>query len=186
MRLTAMFKMMPLAALLAGCTAASQSPPQPVPLVAIPGPAKTEAQFHADDTACRAAAVTLPASAPAQPAAGQDQAQGDAAAALAMPPGVIYLRCMAARQNTIEPLAPAPPVLYSYYPAYPIYAGAGFGFPGFYNDFGAFGFYGAGFGGFYGGYGYRGHRDYGFRDGGFRGGGFHGGGFHGGGFGGRH
>ena len=174
---------------LAGCVVAPPPPSPQIPLVAIPGPTKTQAQFQQDDTACRVAAVALPpapgsapaVAAPADPTAVPQQ----------MPPGAIYLRCMASRDNVIEPLAPARPVLYGYYSDYPIYAGFGDTYPWLYGDYYGFGFYG-GFGGGYGRYGFRnyGFRDYGFRggEGGFRGGegGFRGGegGFRGGGFGG--
>ncbi len=195
MRLATAFAVVLLVGGLAGCVA-PPPPPQPLPLVAVPGPTKTEVQFRQDDVTCRAAAVELPPGAPAQPTAaqpasvkGQTPANSAVAPAAALPPGVLYLRCMTARQNTVEPLAPLAPVVYGYYPAYPIYAGVGFGFPWFYDDAVAFGFHGGGYGRFgYGGY--RGYRGYGFREGGFRDGGHHHGGFghggySGGGFGGR-
>ncbi len=196
MRVTGTFKALLLSGLLAGCAAPSP-PPQPAPLVAVPGPAKTEAQFREDDNACRAEAAQAPANAPAQPTAAQaaaaqaalDQGQTPADPALvattAMPPGVVYLRCMTTRQNAVAPLVPTPPVLYSYYTPYPIYAGLGFGFPFFYESFIGFGFNHGGYGRFHGGHGYGGYRNYGFREGGFHHGRFGGGGFGGhGGFGG--
>ncbi len=185
-----------LAGGLAGCVMPPPPPPQ-APLVAVPGPAKTEAAFRQDDTACRAAAADLPAGAPSQPTEAQRRAALSAATQAdavppppeALPPGVAYLRCMTARQNLVQPLALAVPT-YAYYPAYPIYAGVGFGYPFFYDDAFAFRF-GYGFGyGRYGGYGYGGRRygDFrgyeGFREGRY-GGGFRTGGFGGGGFGGR-
>lgn len=179
--------------------------PVQVPLVAVPGPGKTQAQFAADDMACR--------SAPAQ-AAGRSRAAaaepGTSFPSLAQggqpvgdSPGVGYLRCMASRNNTVEPIEePQPLPVYGYYPAYPVYAGYDYGFPVFYDDFFGLGFY-YGFGGFYhrgfyrgfygygrgfdrGGYGRFGGPGYGY--GGFRGGpgfdrGFDRGGFDRGGFG---
>ncbi len=187
-----------LTGVLAGCVA--PPPPQAqAPLVAVPGPAKTEAEFRQDDAACRAATAELPPDAPSQPTAeqvraAQAAAQGNVAPppAEALPPGVAYLRCMTARQNLVQPLAPPVP-LYAYYPTYPVYAGIGFGYPFFYDDvfalrfgygFGRFG-YGYGYGYGYrgvGGYGYRGYAGYGHRGfGGGYGGGFgHGGGRFGG------
>ena len=183
-------------AALAGCVAPPATPtPVQVPLVAVPGPDKTPAQFAADDAACRGSAsapsqpqpaTTGAASGPAYPSlAGGVQPAADS-------PGVGYLRCMAARNNTVEPIEePEPPVLYGYHPAYPVYAGYDYGFPVFYGGFYNLGFF-AGYGGFYhrgfGGYdrfgyrglGYRGYGGYGHH--GFNGGGFHGGGFPGGGF----
>lgn len=190
MRSSAALGVILLAGGLAGCVA-PQPPLPPTPLVAVPGPAKTEAAFQQDDAACRAATASLSSNAPVQPTAEQLRAAQSAApeagavppSAETLPPGAAYLRCMTARQNLVQPLAPAVP-LYAYYPAYPVYAGVGFGYPFFYDDLFAVRF-GFGFGGFgYRGYGYRdygGHRDYG----GYRGGGY-GGGFRGaGGFGGR-
>jgi len=173
---------------LGGC--AAQLPAQPSPLVALPGPAKTEAQFRDDDTACRTEALQASANVPAQPTAAQpavaqpaaaqpalDQSQPSAntAVAAAMPPGAVYLRCMTARQNVVEALNPTPPPLYGYYAPYPTYAGIGFGYPFFYDNFFAFGFYHGGYGRFHGGHG-------GYGRGGYAGHGFAGGGS---GFGGR-
>jgi len=160
-----------LSAGLAGCVAAPR-PPQPAPLVAVPGPTKTEAEFRRDDTVCRAAAVVLPPN----PSAAQPSAAAAAAPVklepakpaepvqASPPPDLVYLRCMEARQNTIEALAPAIPVYYSYYPAYPVYGGS----PFFFNSFVGFGFYGGHYGRHYGG----------FHGGGFHHGGFGRGGFH--------
>ena len=185
-----------LTGVLAGCVAPPPpSPPQP-PLVAVPGPAKTEAEFRQDDTACRAAVAELPSGVSAQPTAeqvraAQATAQSTGQANVApppvepLPPGVAFLRCMTARQNLVQPLAPPVP-LYAYYPAYPVYAGVGFGYPFFYDDVFAVRFgYGFGFGRFGYGYGYRG---FGYRGYGYRGyaGGFGHGGFGHGGFGGGH
>ncbi len=189
-------------ALLAGLTGCYVPPPPPpqVPLVAIPGPSKTQAQFQQDDAACRTAAAA-PASAPqansftngssavnnvagqassANPStspltgsAGQLQPTGDQ-----MPPGAVYLRCMVSRANIVQPLATQPPPLYAFYPQYPIYVGFGDTYPWLYDGFGYGGFYGGfygGYRGYRGGYGYGGFRDGGFRDGGFGGGGFRGG-----------
>ncbi len=181
-----------LTGVLAGCVAPPPPPPQQPPLVAVPGPAKTQAEFQGDDAACRAAVAVLPSDAPAQPTAEQvraAQAAGQPAVppppAEALPPGVAYLRCMTSRQNLVQPLAPPVP-LYAYYPAYPVYAGIGFGYPFFYDDVFALRFgYGFGFGRFGYGYGYRGFGGYGYRGyagyGGYRG---YGGGFGHGGFGG--
>ncbi len=170
---------------LAGCTVA---PPPPAPLVALPGPGKTQVAFGQDDVACRTAAAQ-PAAAPATPVAPAASPTAGAAALPPLSPGEWYLRCMASRNNVIQPLAAASPAYYGYYSAYPVYAGFGDYYPflygvGFFGD----GFYGRGFygGGFYG-HGFYGH---GFYGGGFHGGygGFHGGGgeggFHGGGGGG--
>ncbi len=201
---------------LAGCVSAP--PPAQVPYVAVPGPTKTEAQFRQEDTACRVAALQLPpgpgVTGPTQPAPGQptgrllpaqpqgtqaqatqaQAAQGPAgqsdtaAAPFYEPPGVSYLRCMAARNNLIEPLQSELQPVYAYYPAYPIYVGSYYGFGGYdpwLYGAGFYGFYGGRFGGWrggYGGYGYRGFRG-GYHGGGFHGGGgIHGGGFRGGGF----
>ncbi len=170
-----------LTGVLAGCVAAPLPPPS-APLVAVPGPAKTEAEFRQDDAACRAAAAGLPPGAPDQPTAAQVNAvQANAAPppAEALPPGVAYLRCMTARRNLVQPLAPPVP-LYADYPAYPVYAGIGFGYPFFYDDVFALRF-GYGFGRFGYGYGYRGYGGYGgFRAGGYGGGFGHGGGRFGG------
>ena len=152
---------------LAGCyvpppVVVQQGAPSQVPLVAVPGPGKTEAQFHQDDAACRTAPPI-----PARPGPA-----GNQAGAAVDPPGVAYLRCMTAHNDTVEPLAPEmQPVLYGYYPAYPVYAGIDYGFPVFYGEFGF------GFGGyrdrFYGG----GFDRFGFGRGGFERGGFERGGF---------
>ncbi len=152
---------------LGACTVVAPVPPQ-VPYVAIPGPAKTDVQFHQDDTTCRAASVLLPV---AEPVAGA------AAGVQAEPPGVAYLRCMALRNNVIQPLATVAPPLYAYYPAYPVYQRYGDYYPWLY---GGYGYGGLGYAGFYGG-GWRGYGGYGFREGGFREGGFRDGGFRGGG-----
>ncbi len=160
---------------LAGCVA--QPPPAQVPLVAIPGPTKTEAAFRQDDVACRVALVPLPAAdgdRPTLPAAPLD------GAAPAYPPGVQYLRCMASRGNTIEPYGPVP--VYAVYAPYPVYYGFGYGFPQYYGyvSFGLGGRYHGGYGGrYYGGYG---RGDHGWRESrGFYGGGGGGwGGHHGG------
>ena len=45
---------------LAGCVLPPPVPPPAPPLVALPGPGKTQAQFQADDTACRTAADNTP------------------------------------------------------------------------------------------------------------------------------
>ena len=212
-----------LAAILAGLTGCVAAPPpvySPPPLVAVPGPAKTQAQFTQDDGACRAEAgqaaqTSQPQPAPGQVqgvAPGQSQAQqptspssgyassgqvanapaGAQQAAGQAPPGLVYLRCMSARNNLVEPLPTAAPPAYAYYvpdPLYPygdyapfLYSGYGFGFFGgcCYGGFREGYYRGGGFGGF-GGYRGGGFGD--FRDGGF-GGGRGGGGFHGGGFGG--
>ena len=182
------------AGLLAGCVVApppvAYLPPpvqQPAPLVAVPGPNKNQAAFQADDRSCRAEADRVPASAAnVPPPANPDSMDPNAP----VPPGVVYLRCMTARGNQVQPLqAAAAPVLYAYPAAYPVYAGVGFGFPLFYDSpfiFGVYGrrYYGPYYGGFYGGYRggyYRG--GYGRDFGGYRGGGFREGGFRGGGFG---
>ncbi len=196
-RMATVFK----AALLMGglCGCAAQSPAQPSPLVALPGPAKTEVQFREDDAACRTEALQASSNVPsqstavqpavaqtaaAQPTLGQGQPSADTAAA--MPPGVVYLRCMTARQNVVESLNPTPPPSYGYYAPYPLYAGVGFGYPFFYDNFFTFGFYHGGYGHFHGGHGgYGGFRNGGYGRGGFGGRGFAGGGFGGGGFGGR-
>ena len=224
MRMTPLLGAVLLAGGVAGCVA---PPPQPLvavapqayqsPLVAVPGPGKTQAAFQQDDAACRAAIAALPpGAAQAQPTAEQLAVARSSAAqaaeagpagigsapppAEALPPGVAYLRCMTARQNVVQQLAPTAP-LYAYYPAYPIYPGIGFGYPFFYDDvfafrfgfgFGGYNRFGYGYGGYRGGHGYDGggyaRGGGGFREGGFGGhgfgGGFGGGGFGGGGFGG--
>jgi len=126
---------------LGGC--AAQSPAQPSPLVALPGAAKTEAQFREDDAACRTEALQAPSNVPSQPTAvqpaaaqsaaaqptlAQGQPSANTAAAAAMPPSVVYLRCMTSRQNVVGSLNPTPPPLYGYYAPYPLYAGVGFGY----------------------------------------------------------
>ncbi len=149
---------------LTGCVVAPL-PPQQIPLVAVPGPAKTDVVFRQDDLACRAAAVELPPDAPA-PARPAPTAQGTTSPAAAvsspdalppMPPAVIYLRCMENRGNIVQPMAPAyasgPPVVYGYYPGYPVYAGFGDTYPWLYGD--SFGFYRGGWVGGWGG-GWRG------------------------------
>lgn len=171
---------------LAGCTAAAP-PLQPAPLVAVPGPTKTEAEFHQDDTACRAAAAlpANPSTPSTRPAAASTPtavpSNGQAANAIAgqvqeaPPPGLVYLRCMEARQNTVQPLVPAQPVLYGYYAPYPIYDSYPFyyrSYPFFYGGFGV-GFFSGGYGRHYGGF-----HHHGFHGGGFHGGGFGHGGFH--------
>lgn len=181
------------AALLGGCVAppppiAYLPPPvqQPAPLVAVPGPSKNQAAFQADDGFCRAEAARVPAAAANLPPPANADAMDPNAP---VPPGVVYLRCMTARGNQVQPLqAAAAPVLYAYPAAYPVYAGVDFGFPLFYDSsyiFSSYGrrFYGPYYGGFYRGYGggfYRG--GYGRDFGGYRGGGFRDGG-RGGGFG---
>lgn len=197
----------------AGCVAAP--PPVPVyavplqapaaaaaaapsaPLIASPGPGKTEAAFEADDRACRVDVRRLPRQAAAQPTEAQLQAAQAAQAdpnvppppPEALPPGAAFLRCMTARGNQVQPLQPEVQALpaYGYLPAYPVYAGIDYGYPFFYDDvfllryYGGFGYRGYGFGRFgYGGYGYRGYPGYGY--GARFGGGYYGGGY-GGGFG---
>ena len=162
-----------IAVALSGCVAAPiPVAPGNIPVVAIPGPTKTEAEFRQDDLTCRAAAVPLPPN-PTSPTASQPAA----AQQPEYPPGVAYLRCMASRQNTIEPYSIAQPVVYAYYPAYPIYAGIGYGYPYYYGGYASFGFYRLYGGGRYFAFhdGYRG----GFRDGGYHGGGFRDGGYRG-------
>jgi hypothetical protein len=155
---------------LSGCVVAPPPPLQPVPLVAVPGAAKTEAEFRQDDTTCRTAAAPLPP-APSQPATSGVQVPPGPA------PAEAYLRCMSAHNNVVQPVAQAEPALYGYYPAYPVYAGLYDPYPWLYGGYyGGFGFYGRCCGGYRGGYG-------GFRDAGFGGGGYGGGGFHGGWFG---
>ena len=174
-----------LTGVLAGCVA----PPSPQPLVAEPGPGKTDDAFRQDDAACRTVAVEPPPAQPGgtpastAPATVQPPANatpptvGTAPVVETLPPGAVYLRCMTARQNLVQPLAPAAP-LYAYYQPYPIYAGVGYGYPFFYNygypNYGyPFGFgYGFGYGRFgYGGRyfgpyrGFGGYRGYGFRGG---------------------
>ena len=156
---------------LAGCVVPPPPPPPAIPLVAVPGAAKTAADFKQDDTACRAEANPPPSTASQPTAAGT---QPPAAQPTPNPaPAETYLRCMSAHNNVVQPAAATLPAVYGYYPAYPLYAGLydPYFYPGFYGGYyGAFGFYGGCCGGFRGGYG-------GFREGGFGGGGFHGGGF---------
>ncbi len=159
---------------LAGCATQYAQPVGngPVPLVATPGPTKTEAEFRQDDTHCRAQAVQLPPT--DSPNSPNVNARVNPAGPY--PSGVIYLRCMANAHNTIEPLPVQQPI-YTYYEPYPVFVGVGYGYPWFYGySFSRFGFYGPRFGGYYGHYNYG--RYAGFHDGGFRGG-YHGG-FHGG------
>jgi hypothetical protein len=168
---------------LSGCVVAPL-PQAPLPLVAVPGPAKSAAEFQQDDVACRTAAASshppaAPAAAPAQPGqpapqgqAQADQSQTDAASAVG-----IYLHCMESHNNVVQPLVPIPPLIYAGY--------AGYGYAPFYGPYDGYGPYPwlyDGYPGFYGayfgvGYGWRGGYGYG---GGYRGGEY-GGGFHGGG-----
>lgn len=180
---------------LTGCVALYPAGPAQIPYVAVPGPAKTEAQFRQDDTTCRAFAVQLPQE-PAQPntlpPAASSQAQAQALASQVQspqsdplppePPGAFYLRCMAVRGNPIEPLAASAPFLYAYYQPYPVLIGDGDYYPWLYGGYGPYfgGLYGFGFYHGFGGYGYRGYGGYG----GWHGGGY--GGWHGGGYGGYH
>ena len=152
--------------------AAVQAPVAEAPLVAVPGPGKTEAQFQADDRVCRADIARLPAR-QRQPTAAQLRAAQAAEAdpnappppPSALPPGAAFLRCMTARGNQVQPLqaqGQALPV-YANLPAYPVYAGVGYGYPYFYDDvfllryYGGYGYRGYGYGRFgfggYGGYG---------------------------------
>lgn len=143
----------------------------PLPLVAVPGPTKSAAEFNADDTHCRAQAVQLPRGSGSPSAAPSANPGGP------FPSGVAYLRCMASAHNSIQPYEPVQPV-FTYYEPYPVYVGVGYGYPWFYGyGVSSFGFYSGRFG-----Y-YRGYHE-GFRESGFHGrygGGFHEGGFHGGG-----
>ena len=157
---------------LSGCVVAPL-PQAPLPLVAVPGSAKTAAAFQQDDTACRAEAASPAApAAPGQPSAPAQggQSQDEAASA-----GGVYLHCMEARNNVVQPIAVARPAVYGYYPYYGPYGGYGpypWLYDGYYPGFyGIYGFYG-GYYGWHGGYGY----GYGFH-GGYGGyGGGHGGG----------
>lgn len=144
---------------LAGCVA-----PPPVPLIAVPGPSKTEATFQQDDAACRTAATQPPpvvqpvatsgptsTTAPA-PANGQAAPQPVAAQPPTLPPGTAYLHCMAAQGNPVVPLPSVQPA-YGYYPPYPAYPGYyGYGYyPWLYGGgFVGFGFYGGCCGPWYG------------------------------------
>lgn len=175
---------------LTGCVAPVAPPPAPLPLIAIPGPGKTEQMFRQDDAACRADAAALPFGAdPASPSAiappTADQTGASADQATPPPsdnpnPVDVYLRCMAAHHDVVRPLTVARPGVYDYYGAfgYPLYAGYD---PFLYDGFYGFGFYGGCCGYRYGGYRFGGYRGGG---GGFRGGG--GGGRGGGGGGGGH
>ncbi len=171
-------------------------PGQEAPLVAVPGPGKSEAAFQADDQACRADVARLPARSGARPTPAQLRAAQAAAAdpsvppppPEALPPGPAFLRCMTARGNQVSPLqAQQAFPAYAYLPAYPVYAGVGFGYPFFYDDpflvrfYGGYGYRGYGFGrygfGGYRGYGprYYGAGYYGRRYGGYGGRGYYGG-----------
>ena len=178
--------------LLAGCVAA----PPPTPYVAYPGPSKTPALFVQDDASCRAAAAqSVTAAAPRQPAAASQapnaqaagaqaavaQAAAAQAAAAQPPPEAVYLQCMASHDNIVRPLAPPRPPPYAYYVPDPLYPYGDYA-PFLYGDFVGIGFFGGCCGVLSRGF-YRGGYGGGFRDGGgFRGGGgFQGGGFHGGG-----
>lgn len=161
MGLITRFLVLLLPVALAACVVAPPLGPPEVPLVAVPGPTKTEAQFRQDDATCRAASVELPPgdadgpAAAANPAprasaggAAAGAADGRAAAATqqapptAAPPGVTYLRCMEVRNNLIEPLVPDGPPLYGYYAAYPVWASFGDPYPWYYGNYVSFGFYG--------------------------------------------
>jgi hypothetical protein len=166
---------------LPGCTVVPLPPPPPAPLVALPGPGKTEAAFRQDDAACRADAASLPPPGAQPGPVGQatlPQMGAPAQEPAAPPPGAVYLSCMAAHNDVVQPLPAAPPLVYGvyypgypFYPPYPLYAYAGY--PWLYDGYFGFGVYGGCCGG-------------GFHDGGFHGGGFRGGfGGGGGGFGGR-
>ncbi len=168
-------------AMLAGCVAVP--PPQPAPLVVLPGQQKTYAEFQRDDAACR----------PGGPAA-----LPTAAPNLNAEPHLAYVQCMASRGNNAVPVPqvyPYPAYTYGYTSYYPwVYGpafwggyGLGIGFGAYYGSYYRYGW--GGYGGRYGGYGhYGGYRGYGHYGGygGYRGGsayagnGF-GGGFHGGG-----
>ena len=150
---------------LAGCVADPQDVPSlPMPLVAVPGPTKTEAEFRQDDAACRAGAVEPSLGAGRTPTTLQSAANSKTNAAnvnaptplqTSQPaetaPDVTYLRCMGSRYNTIEPLSVSQTVTYGYYPTYPVYGGSSDYYPWLYD--GLYGGLGLGFygGGFYGG-----------------------------------
>ena len=173
---------------LSGCAAPlPPPPPQQALLAAYPGQDKPEGAFRADDAACQAGAaqgvVAAPGPAPLrkgaaprriQPAPAQpevDDGTGPGAPDLAsLTPGQLYLRCMVARGNVVQPVAATNPVAYAYYAPYPVYAFGDYS-PWLYGGF--FGF-GLGYGGFYRGYGYGGYgyRGYGYRGYGYRGFGF--------------
>ncbi len=148
---------------LSGCVVAPL-PQAPLPLVAVPGPAKTAAAFQQDDTACRAEAAspsTSGPSAPASAAPGQPSApaQGDQSQDAAMAASGVYLHCMESRNNVVQPIAVARPAVYGYYPYYGPYGGYGpypWLYDGYYPGFyGVYGFYG-GYYGWRGGYGWHG------------------------------
>jgi len=181
-------------AALGGC-AAPFPPPAPAQqlLAAYPGPGKAEDVFRADDAACQAGAAqgvvaaptppaprgpglprtVAPAAQPAPvPTAAVDDGDPGAPDPATLSPGQLYLRCMVARRNIVQPVAVANPVGYAYYAPYPIYAGYYDDLPWLYG-----GFFGLGLGfGFGRGYGYRGYgyRGYGYRHGGYRYGGGYG------------
>ena len=184
---------------LTGCVVAPL-PPQPLPLVAVPGPNKTQAAFQQDDVACRAVAAAPQSAAgvppgaqpsePGAPASGsQDPAQADATQQAAMAASGIYLHCMESHNNVVQPLAIMRPAvypgygyapIYGPYDGYDVYPWLYDGYPGFYG-YGGWGGYWGFRGGWGGGWGRGGY------GGGYGGGGFHGGGggFGGGGRGGR-
>jgi hypothetical protein len=165
---------------LSGCVVAPL-PQRPLPLVAVPGPAKTAAEFQQDDVACRAAAAPAPGPGSAAPAqtspsatpspAQPGQSQDDAAGAAGT-----YLHCMESHNNVVQPLLPARPLVYAAYAPY------GY-FPGLYGPYDGYGvypwLYDGSYGAYFGGgfYGWRGGYGGGDR-GGFRGG--YGGGYGGG------
>jgi hypothetical protein len=174
---------------MAGCTIVPPPPPPQPLLVAYPGAGKDPGLFQQDDAFCKTASASPPGPPPGAPVGTPPGAEPAPGTVPQLTPGQVYLRCMAARGNVIQPLPQAaPPPLYAYYAPYPVYGVYGGSYPWLYGDYFAFGF---GFGG-YRGYGFRdnyfrggygGFRDGGFRDGGFRDGGFRdGGGFRGGGF----
>ncbi len=103
-------------AVVTGCSL----PPTPSPLIAIPGPAKTPAEFSQDDIACRVALANIPAGAGEadKPAPAPD-----------LPPGAAYLRCMQNRDNLIQPAFVARPR-----PDYPVGDYGGDYYPWVYND----------------------------------------------------
>lgn len=151
---------------LAGCV--GQPDPQlQQPLVAVPGAAKPEAEFRADDSACRTLAAETPVNPQQSTVAGSSAALTSTSAdkeLVAQPipnqvgtiPAIaVYLRCMRARGNEIQPMTAPQSVLYGYYPAYSAYGGYGgfYGgpydyYPYLFGDFGGFGGFGlySGFG----------------------------------------
>lgn len=143
---------------LSGCVVVPREPPPPPLLVAYPGQGKTEAAFRADDVVCQAEAAAGRVNALVAVRSGAAPMVAAAEDLATLPPGQVFLRCMAVRGNVVQPVLASAPVtvVYRSYPAYPVYAGFGDYYPWVYGGYGGFGYtrgyYGYAFRGGYGGY----------------------------------